>query len=403
MLRRPALASRRRRANDHVAPPGQSLRPVLRDDRVAYLDPVQGASAYGGSMELPAPVAALAVAGEQIDIVWRNELGGLTYRVGDRYLKWNPRHTGIDLGRERRHLEWLTQHAHPVPLVLAHGEDADAQWMVTEAIRGDPAVGDTWRREPALAVEAIAAGLRALHALDHRAFPSEWSADSWATRIPEQMGRASADHRSGPRPRRRLCPEHPDRPGGAMGRARRPGRTGRGRPVGRSRRRLHEPRLELRTGPPAPLLRRIRHRSRPRTDRPIPAAVAPRILMTPAAFVDDLRTLLESHDRPLVVGIDGPSGAGKSTLARRTHGVLSRASKAAGRSSTNSSIGGSSSNARSEVRRRHLGLRDGHDHRAARDERWVTHPAALLRPRHAAASLRHRRRWHLIGPRGVRC
>jgi kanamycin kinase len=42
------------------------------------------------------------------ELVWRNELDGLTFRIGDRYLKWNPPSTGIDLERERVRLEWIS-------------------------------------------------------------------------------------------------------------------------------------------------------------------------------------------------------------------------------------------------------------------------------------------------------
>ncbi len=49
-------------------------------------------------MEVPPVVRALAGGGEP-ELVWRNDLGGLTFRIGDRCLKWNPRATGIDLAR----------------------------------------------------------------------------------------------------------------------------------------------------------------------------------------------------------------------------------------------------------------------------------------------------------------
>ena len=52
----------------------------------------------------PIPEVVRELAGDAPRAVWRNDLGGLTFRVGDRYLKWNPRTTGIDLERERRRL-----------------------------------------------------------------------------------------------------------------------------------------------------------------------------------------------------------------------------------------------------------------------------------------------------------
>lgn len=52
---------------------------------------------------------------------------GLTFRIDDWYLKWNPRSTGIDLGRERVRLGWISAR-HPAPRVVEYGSDGDAQW-----------------------------------------------------------------------------------------------------------------------------------------------------------------------------------------------------------------------------------------------------------------------------------
>ena len=49
----------------------------------------------------PIPPVVLDLAdGDDVELVWRNELGGLTFRAGDRYVKWNPRRTG-DRSRTR--------------------------------------------------------------------------------------------------------------------------------------------------------------------------------------------------------------------------------------------------------------------------------------------------------------
>jgi kanamycin kinase len=116
-----------------------------------------------GPVEVPRLVRALA-AGAELDAVWRNELGGLTFQEGDRYLKWNPRGDGIDLDDERARLDWLAPR-HPVPDVLDFGRDDEGQVLVTRALPGDGAVTDTWRERPRDAVHAIADGLRVLHAL----------------------------------------------------------------------------------------------------------------------------------------------------------------------------------------------------------------------------------------------
>ena len=93
-----------------------------------------------GDQEIPAVVLDVA-SGFDVELVWRNELGGLTFRCADRFIKWNPRSTGIDLWRERVRLEWIAAR-HPAPRVVDWGEDESAQWMVTAELPGDSAVGD---------------------------------------------------------------------------------------------------------------------------------------------------------------------------------------------------------------------------------------------------------------------
>ncbi len=76
------------------------------------------------------------------ELVWRNDLDGLTFRVGGRFLKWNPRSTGIDLARERVRLDWLA-HRHPAPRVVDHGLDGDAQWLLPALVHGDACAPNT--------------------------------------------------------------------------------------------------------------------------------------------------------------------------------------------------------------------------------------------------------------------
>ncbi len=112
-----------------------------------------------GPVEVPDLVRAFAV---DPTAVWENELGGLTFRDGDRYLKWNPLSTGLDLEDERARLAWAAPHT-PVPEVLDLGRDDHGQVLVTRALPGAGAVSDRWLAQPDLAVRAIAEGLRALH------------------------------------------------------------------------------------------------------------------------------------------------------------------------------------------------------------------------------------------------
>ena len=95
-------------------------------------------------LAVPGIVHALAGEGEP-ELVWRNELGGLTFRLGDRFLKWNPASTGIDLDRERVRLGWIsTRHPAPSPSNMAS--------MVTDS-------GCSPRRFPATRPWATSGGL----------------------------------------------------------------------------------------------------------------------------------------------------------------------------------------------------------------------------------------------------
>lgn len=146
-----------------------------------------------GDQEIPAVVLGLDSATTP-ELVWRNNTGGLTFRIEDRHIKWNPRTTGIDLGRERVRLDWLAPR-HPAPRVLEWGEDDDAQWMVTASLPGDHAVGDTWRARRSEAIAAIATGLQAMHAIDIDDVPSDWRTRSWVCERPERLGaRPSLEH-----------------------------------------------------------------------------------------------------------------------------------------------------------------------------------------------------------------
>lgn len=118
----------------------------------------------------------------------RNELDGLTFRIGERYLKWNPPSTGIDLERERVRLEWISAR-HPAPRVVDHGREGDAQWLLTEGLPGVSAVGDEWRARRPEAIRAIAHGLRAIHAVPIDDVPAEWTAEVWVGRQPPSLGR----------------------------------------------------------------------------------------------------------------------------------------------------------------------------------------------------------------------
>lgn len=109
--------------------------------------------------------------------VWRNELGGLTFREGGRFLKFSPREAGIDLTVERARLGWARNYV-VLPEVLAFAEDEAGQVLVTRALDADGAVTDAWRARPREATRAVGRALRLLHeALPVAECPYTWSAE----------------------------------------------------------------------------------------------------------------------------------------------------------------------------------------------------------------------------------
>lgn len=125
---------------------------------------------------MPAAIRALA-ADEPVRPVWRNELGGLTFAVGDRYFKWTPTDSGIDLGREAARLRWAAPYL-PVPELLGSGCDESGSWLITRALAGRNAVDPRWLAAPAIAARTLGSGLRELHeALPVRECPFSWTAE----------------------------------------------------------------------------------------------------------------------------------------------------------------------------------------------------------------------------------
>ncbi|MWV59859.1 aminoglycoside 3'-phosphotransferase [Rathayibacter sp. VKM Ac-2754] len=132
-------------------------------------------------------IAVASNGGAAPALVWRNQLDGLTFRVSDGYLKWSPDAAGVDLGREAERLRWLEGRI-PAPTLLEHGRGDGGQWLLTRALPGDSAASDRWIARPGAAVRAIAAGLRALHALPVAEVPESLSGDSWFDRRVARLG-----------------------------------------------------------------------------------------------------------------------------------------------------------------------------------------------------------------------
>ena len=121
--------------------------------------------------QLPQQLLRLANTGG-VDLVWRNELGGSTFRLPpgrSLYLKWQPSKAvdpqqarEVDLAAEARRLRWAGQH-HRVPRVLGQAATSAGSWLLTQGVAGTSAVDERWRAQPRAAVIAIARGLRKLH------------------------------------------------------------------------------------------------------------------------------------------------------------------------------------------------------------------------------------------------
>lgn len=125
------------------------------------------------------PDVVIDLAGtDPIRPLWQNELGGLTYELGDRVAKWQSAECPIDLAAEGKRLRWLAPHT-PVPRVLGYGCGPGGRWMITERLAGSSAVSDRWTADPGPAVDAIADGLRRFHdQVPVDGCPFDWSVEA---------------------------------------------------------------------------------------------------------------------------------------------------------------------------------------------------------------------------------
>lgn len=131
--------------------------------------------------DVPRPSAVLALAaGRPTQALWRNEAGGLTFRVeadAPLIVKWNPRGSSESLSVEAERMVWLGGRF-PAPRVAGAGADAEGEWLAMPALAGVTAVDPGHLADPAAAVTAIATGLRRLHdAVDPADCPYSWSVE----------------------------------------------------------------------------------------------------------------------------------------------------------------------------------------------------------------------------------
>jgi kanamycin kinase len=153
---------------------------------------------FGDETEVPAAVTRLA-AGRPLTPVWRNSVGGLTYRIDHEYfVKFAPRSTTLPLRDEAERLRWVARYV-TVPEVVTTGSDETGVWLQTKALNGWSAVDSRWRDDIATAVTAIAEGLRVLH---HRVpvedCPFDWGVEHRLKLSPRDLSDAHPDYRDLP-------------------------------------------------------------------------------------------------------------------------------------------------------------------------------------------------------------
>lgn len=150
---------------------------------------VAGYSPLAGQTELddvvvPGWIAELG-GGSGVRPVWRNGLGGITYRfgAGERYLKVQSADSDWDLDAEASRLAWVGDHV-PAPRVLAHGVRHGVRWLLTTGLPGRSAVDRPWRSRPATVVPELGRALRRFHdGVPAASCPFGWSVADRVTRF----------------------------------------------------------------------------------------------------------------------------------------------------------------------------------------------------------------------------
>ncbi|MDR4533984.1 phosphotransferase [Glutamicibacter sp. PS] len=152
-----------------------------------------------GAVPVPSVVQA-AAGGREVTPVWRNQVGGLTFRFepsGERqevhFAKWSATEAGIDLRDEAERLDWARSYA-SVPEVVELREAEEGQLLITRGLPGTSAVDPRWIRRPRRAARALGAALRHLHEnLPLDACPYRWDVE---TRLAELPTTERADFRA---------------------------------------------------------------------------------------------------------------------------------------------------------------------------------------------------------------
>lgn len=145
-------------------------------------------------------LAALGLGATELQPVWRNGAGGLTYTVvpvaraepgaPEFFVKWNPSGSGESLAAEAERLRWLAGR-HPAPQVEAMVVAEAGEILLTQALPGESAVSARWKARPEQALRALGEGLHRLHAVAVDDCPYDWGVDARlgiANRDPQEFG-----------------------------------------------------------------------------------------------------------------------------------------------------------------------------------------------------------------------
>lgn len=110
------------------------------------------------------PLVVTLAAGRPVRPVWRNEIGQVTYVIGDgaEYVKHGRQHVEFDPESEFRRLRWLGDYV-DCPRPIDHGTDGRQVWLRTAGLPGTSAVLGQWRERPDLVVPELGRALRRFH------------------------------------------------------------------------------------------------------------------------------------------------------------------------------------------------------------------------------------------------
>lgn len=151
-------------------------------------------------MSFPAPDIAVPdrvrelAAGANVEPVWQNNIGGLTFRTDDaRYIKWGPHDIEANMRDEAERMQWVSRWI-TVPEVLEQGQDSEQEWLITSALDGRSAADRYWTGDPQRAVRAVGEALRMLHdSVPVDECPWDWGVESRIARAAERGITVPAD------------------------------------------------------------------------------------------------------------------------------------------------------------------------------------------------------------------